>query len=536
MPGKQVLQSTFDAIVREAMSDFGLSAVEAVADAREQLAKVGVTDFSNIVDPTEGGENQDEQRGIELPRQLQEVLESPGKEPELIELLSELRSAGSVVASIAGANGATDALIQSLERGLTDARDGKWGIADAACKAIVAVCGGNEVNRTRFVSAVEKDGVEVLKQLLEVAAVLTDTDGEDSAHLIAVLRAIRSVQEHNESVKQRVARDASIEVLLRQFAIAERRLASPFDLECSSILFKSFCAIFQQLLVPDDASATISETFNRARIVTGRGTISESGLRPLDSVDTLPQILYRAVIRIRTTPQIPEKDRDGLLDDCIGCVRVCAVSDEVCSDLILMEFHTLATSVLKEKPHEARLVCSCLNLLRNLAQRDQCKTALSEEMDIIQKVADSYLEKSHIAVEYFTSFVANLCLRRPDLSRMFAKNGVFDIVIKGMKIYEKKRKVQRSGCLAIRNACSRDVEARRIIKEGGIAEVAVRLAWKLFPRDCDELAYNALRELDVLRDDELRRDTRYTMPAGFFKIKPSEVVETGIGFDDIETS
>lgn len=528
MPGRQVLQSTFDAIVREAMTEFGMSAEEAVEDAREQLSKAGVSDFSNLVDPTAAGSAETRDMAESISGELRVALERQASVAELVQLLEKFVDGSHELIAVAGANGAVDVAIAALGRGVDDVGSGDWTVADAACGAVAALCDRNEANRTRFSSSKEADGVNLLKQLLEASVVVAT---EAAARTTHVLKAVSAVQRRSEPVKRRVAADGSLDTLLRVLGEAGRRIGNDKD---SLHLFRQACFVLRQSLAPDDAAVAVAETFNRARIVAGGGSVTESGLRPLSIDDSLPRILHRVAICVRDATELDEGGRVCVLSDCVSLARLCAISDEICLDLHGLGFEDLAVGLLKEKAEVAGVVQSCIGLLRNLAGRDSVKTGLFSRMEEMMPVVVQHLESSAAITEWWLGLIASLCLRRADISRKCARGGVLDVVVEGMRKHEGKKGVQRMGCVAVRNACCRDVEARRRLREGGVAEKTVRKAWKTFPRECDELAYAALRDLDVLADEELRRDDRYTMPAGFFSVKPSKVKESGIGFDDME--
>lgn len=529
MPGKQVLQSTFDAIVREAMSDFGMNAAEAVADAREQLAKAGVTDFSNLVDPTESGGQEHERYASELLAELRNALESPAPAKELTAVLSKFKTADETVVAVAGANGVADLLLRALCDVVDWAKRGCWDATEYVCSAVVRACENNEANRSRFVAPGVHDGVSALKALLELLYGSPCSDGHTGSRVTHVLQAISVLQRRCEPVKQRVASGKTLEILLHLLTQVTGRLEQD---QSHADLFKLLCSIFRQLLAPDDPTVAVAETFNRARILTGGGTISESGLRPLSGAQTLPSELHRALKLAQDSMAMPDLTRTTVFGECITLARLCAVSDEACADLFKMQFHELAISILDQKPDVLWLTRACLNFLRNMAQKEECKSTLFQGMDTVRMVTETHLEVSPAVVEYFAAFVASLCLRRADIALKCVSSGLLDVLIRAMELHKARASVQKIACLAIRNASSRNPVARQKLREGGSAEAAVRKAWKAFPKECDEVAYNALRDLDVLRDEELRRDERYTMPAGFFDIKPSRITETGGALND----
>lgn len=522
--GRQVKQSTFDSIVREAIDDFGLTPEEALSDAREQLQKAGVTDFSNIITALPPSDPSTDHEGISFPAQLEQQLKNPNPTP-LSSILSHFSKRASVsreVAGVAGSNNAVFLSAQALSYALTLSDPIKSTVLAPACELIISLCSHDEVNRSRFMSLTDPDAVRLLLLALPCISFNEQLDLLDFATCSAVLRAVCAIQRQCEGVKQRIAADDTPQVLLCVLRAAGEKVCESND---AVMLFSAAATVVKQMLTSDDVAVAASEVFNRALVFGGVGCVTASGLRAVEVPGGLGQVLKHVVLRVREGLEKGTLEKEvacALLENCISCVRACALSDEICCSFIKLRFDEVAFEAMQRFADVSSLMLACLSLLRNLAARDLCKTPIFNKMSVLRNVAEAHMLASVTIVEYYGGLLSNLCLRRPDIAKEMAISGIIDSFLSGMWKHEKSRNVQRIGCIVVRNVCSRDVEARQYLQEGRTAEKVVRRAWKSFPADCHDVAYSALRDLDVLADEELRRDERYAMPAGFYKTKTNK--------------
>jgi hypothetical protein len=193
---------------------------------------------------------------------------------------------------------------------------------------------------------------------------------------------------------------------------------------------------------------------------------------------------------------------------------MCAVSDEICGTLVELGYPSLVFALLSPKSGSVPigLARTCFSMLRNLGARDYTKAALCARMSVVSAVMDQHACDAQLS-ERYCGMLAALCLRRPDLAvQLGEEHGAIDAVLIAMRYHADVAAVQRAGCIALRNLVVRTVAQKRRVKEDGNAEVLLRKAMSKFPADCDDCAYNALYDLDVLADSEMRRDRRYTTP------------------------
>lgn len=507
MSAQQVTQNTFDAIVREAMTDFGLSASEAVIEAREQLSKAGITDFSNLIDPTSAGTDEYLSDYAIISSRIDTALESNSPK-DLVLALEKLASADQKASAVAGGNGAVEAVVRALAHGVGEVDKPDLSSITASCEAITTLCSQNETNRTRFARLMDPDGIEQLVMLIRRLS--TDVDSQANA-LQRALAAIVAVQRQCEGVKRRVAAGETPDTILDLVA---QSVAHISEGKVWVDLFATACCVLRQLLSADDVSVTVAETFVRARLLAGAKVVTESGLRSLQGTKTLVDLIGDMVALSEVPTGV---GRTRVLLEYMSVAKLVAVSDEICKDIADRGVGKLAIALLDETKGVGALKLACLGLLRNLAGRDACKSDVLAGMDVIQQSVQLHFRESSAIAQVFCGLVSRLCLRRGDIGREFVENGVMRIVLDAMDHHGECVGVTKAGCIAIRNAVSKDENARCTLVSNGRAEAAVRRAWRKFPGPCDDVAYCALQELDVLDEKEMRRDERYTMPDGFYQ-------------------
>lgn len=510
MPAKQVSQATFDAIVREAIEDFGLSEQEALDDAKEQLSKAGVVDFSNIITSIVTN-NADDHPAVLFVASLKNAETSSKRLHLLVDFAARANETEMTdeLLGVAGAQGAVENVANILSDAIdaithSDNNTEALALACAACNTIVTLCSKNELNRMRFVKAVP-DTIDTLKTLLlyletalriESNAVILDLT-------LAALRTVRSAQRNNESVKQRVARGATLDHLLSILDVCAHTF-------CDVQATRAACIVFRQLLASDDNTELVSETFNRARVLAGERAATQSGLRPLDHSKTLPFALLD-VLRA-------DNMSSAVIAEALGAARMCAVADEICKAMIEIGYVEEVVKLLNDE-QVIVVTRAAVALLRNLAARDDCKTKLAEFVPIV--ICASRNRKDGSMTEHCCAFLAGLCLRRPDLAKKFSVDGVLADVVQMMTDFEDVPTVLRAGCHALRNAGSRDTDARAIIRSINGVEARIREAMRRFPTTCDGPGYDALRDLDFLAMSEMRRDERYKLPDSVLSANPN---------------
>ena len=522
--GRQVSQATFDAIVREAISDFGHSPDEAIKEAEDQLKIMGITDFSNLQRSLD--ENRDKNHpAITLSNQLCET-EDLTKGCAIAEELLQHVKKDTKFSSIAGDNGAVSAASRLLHSSFESEKKADTNTKKFTqqltiiCNLIAALCENQEVNRARFLNPEEikeENGIHMLRDLLQrfVDNEKGLTDLEDWETVAAILSAIAAVQHQSEIVKQSVVADGTLDVFIRLLDVSGMGISNGnLGSEHMTKTFQKTCYIIRQLLSTDDTSVNVSETFNRARALNGGSSVMSSGLRSMKYKKNAVQILSMVTKRL-LGEQLIKNGKPTLLNDCIKTIKMCMISDEVCKNVLNLHFHNLTVQVLEEFKDYPIIVHACVAMLRNLSSHDQAKTFLFDNIELIIQVitANAGTSNANKLFDHYAGLLSGICMKRSDIADKLVKVNAFQLLFEGMATYKQDVSLQKISCIAIRNACSRDGSARQAIRDGKRAEELVRSARKIFPQQCEDVAYNALYKIDVLKDHELRKMQGYTLPA-----------------------
>ncbi|CAN8061337.1 unnamed protein product [Agarophyton chilense] len=525
MATKQVRQSTFDGIVCEGIQEFGFSPEEAVTDACEQLRKSGVTDFSNLDISIPSNESRNSQSSASLVHAVRDTLHSENPSDlidavsTLISNLNDKRDAASAVS-----NGIIEVLADCMGYSLKFHYTERLSVVRPMSELLVILCANDELNRSSFITLPGAKGLRNMKSLFNslvlpnsLAEQGRETSVFDFETCAALVQSMSAIQLKKEHVKQVFAANESLDCLIKYFENACCGIIESNDDEKTlpKKLFVELCVYTRQLLSPDDSTVKVAETFDRARVLAGGNTVTESGLRPLTTSSNLLEIFSRFIVKVQVNNTLSQTTKLQLMTESIACIRICCVSDEICSHIIKLNIHESCTSLLQQFSLEENIVNVCIGLLRNLAGRDECKSPIFENITLLTDVVRQHLGTCSMIGEQYCGLIGSLCLRRPDLANKIVKTGMADIVLDVMEMYNEDKILQRVGCLAVRNICARDVEARCHLRKTGLAEKIIRKAWRTHSH-CDDVAYAALRDMDVLEDSELRRDERYTMPTGFY--------------------
>lgn len=521
MSQRQVQQKTFDAIVREGIEEFDLSLDEAVADAKEQLRKSGVTDFSNLnLTSFSNSSSETEERVKALTTALHCALEEGSNTAAFLQSVSDISDAidsDNAFCTLAASFGAVELISTSLVR----AEQGEMSAVLPCCKILAALCMNDDANRARFDAFNTPNPVSSLKRVIEVLcnSVWEESWGGRNEVTFQVITAVSAIQRRSERMKKRIAQGNTLQNLLdilqrygTQVLFAGKE-EGPSGL--SLRIYKAACVAIRQLVTADDKRADVSEAFARARVLGGGSNVTESGLRPLPGdttvIDELASIVHGT---LKIGKGMDTRTRKTILLESLSTIRSCAIADEICKSVIDHGLIGACAACVRTYSDSDDMLLVALKLARNVAARDDGKTVVMEALGSFTETASSRLASSEGISEAYAALIAQVTLRRADIARKLATSDT-GLLILSMKSHKDSVVVQRAVCAAIRNICSRDEDARRFVRETSSVETSIRHAWIRYGHACDE-AYYALREMDVLLDAELRRDTRYKMPHGLF--------------------
>lgn len=524
MQQRQAQQETFDEIVREGMEEFGLSAEEAVSEAKEQLSMSGITDFSNLdltshlySSPSEKGRDAET-----LTNGLRSALADDNGSvgfSDAITKFFETVNDSSHLCSHVGSLGAIELVAGALVRSEQSAKH----VVLPCCKLLYLLCVNDNANRARFENLQSLDAVTSLKQCIErgCSPSWEETWGDRDLNTLSALQAISAVQRKSERMKKRIANGETLQHLLYILRDTGKRVLTTEDNDnADSMLavYKMACVVVRQLVTPDDPRVDVSEAFARARVLGGGSNVTDSGLKPLSNDFTVIDFLAKVAHMTMESKEgsITPESRKSLLFESLSTVRCCAIADEICKSIIDHGLIGVSAGCVRDYQKSEDMLLVALKLARNVAARDDGKTTVFERLGVFTEMVTTRVSSSDRISEAYAALIAQVTLRRPEIARELAISGTPQTLLIVMQAHADCLSVQKASCTAIRNICSRDDVARQHVRDCPGAEQTIRKVWSHFGGSCDE-AYYALREMDVLADSELRRDTRYKMPPEFFK-------------------
>jgi len=472
-----ISQETFDAAVRDNIDEFDMSLKEAVEEAQVQFRAAGVEDFSGLL--LCGGSE-----GVEREaRKVRAVLDAKDGE-ELDTALHEMD--GGVV----GARGGVEAVAARLEawaRGVQEVPGNRW--VREALAAVGRMLEPLEANRMVWFGAGGIEGLVGVARRAGFDASCQDQENEDGEGLVSAwLVAARVAMTKMEKSKARFAEVGGLDILI---GILSRATATS-----DSRLLNEGVSVVRTLLSFDDPTVSVSEIFDRARVLAGEPCAKESGLKTLETSENLVGIILSSYPNMRSAP--------GPMADIFSLARYVAVNDSICASLVDGGLVQEASAALQGFGDNERLVRATLVLLRSLSARDDCKGQIANgpALGLILECMTNFQGVPQIQ-EAACGTIASVCLRSPANAQTVVDYGGVDSVIGALDFHITNSNVVIAACHALRNLVSRNAEIREAIQKDGRAENLLRCAIL----KCRDPARAALKDLGVLRDDELSRWT-----------------------------
>jgi len=269
---------------------------------------------------------------------------------------------------------------------------------------------------------------------------------------------------------------------------------SQYSSEChpkkdAILLWMHSCQLLTTLCQYDDVTATASTAHDFAQ-----------ELFRYDAVPILHKLLS---IQIENTHEM-EDTFSKLKCAIMSTQRVLAVNDEIVQALVAQGVLTttcdaLDQILLKEdsKDVNINIASAALGLIRNLCGNDDIKTNVCQKSlpSILSSL--SLFSQSPKVHEHVLAILAAMSLRRISNANLLLQNNIIDSVLRSMQKYPDNEKIQRAGCLSIRNAIARQPESVKngIKEDHSMLEHVLRNAGR-FRGTVDE-AYAALRDLGI---------------------------------------
>ncbi|XP_061458057.1 armadillo repeat-containing protein 6 isoform X4 [Rhineura floridana] len=448
MAAKRITQETFDDVVQENISEFGMDPEEAVSEAVQQFESQGV-DLSNIVKmaPNSTSENgQEKQHAIlqTLDSLQKAVVDADSHEvDELLVSFAEQCRQELAIRYLAGQKGAYPAILAACQLALED----RWSLL-RALHALSALLDGQP-------DLLDVSGQELLLRVLQ--------DQRDNADLtLAAVRCVWHACLKHEQNRQDLVKGGVL-ALLAGAVVQHGDRADVVRAACLGLRVMTF---------DDDIRVPFGHAHDHAKMI----VMEHNGLR----------------ILIEAAKAFP--------DDCTVLREICAtlghlsVRNEFCQEIVDLGGLNFMVALLADCIDHQDLVKQVLSAIRAIAGNDDVKDAIVNAggTDLIVLAMSHHLG-SPLVCEQSCAALCMLALRKPENCRVIMEGGGALAALQAMKMHPREVGVQKQACMLIRNLVSHTQDFSQPILEMGAEDLITEA--RTAHRDCDDVAKAALRDL-----------------------------------------
>lgn len=448
MAAKRITQETFDEVVQENISEFGMDPEESVNEAIQQFESQGV-DLSNIV---KTAPNLAYENGHELNHAILQTLDSLQKAvvdsdlsevDELLVSFAEQCKQDLAVRYLAGQKGAYPAVLAACQLASEDNCS-----LLKALNALSALIDGQP-------DLLDNSGQELLLRVLR--------ESQDDADLtLAGIHCVRHACMKHEQNRQDLVK-GGILPLLAGAIVQNGDRADVVREACSGLRIMTF---------DDDIRVPFGHAHDHAKMI----VVEHNGLK----------ILIEAA--------------KAFTDDCSVLSEICAtlarlaVRNEFCQDIVNLGGLNFMVALLADCIEHQELVKQVLSAIRAVAGNDDVKDAIVNVggTDLIVLAMSRHLGSPQVC-EQSCAALCMLALRKPENCRVIMEGGGALAALQAMKTHPREAGVQKQACMLIRNLVARTRDFSQLILEMGAENLIVEA--RAAHRDCDDVAKAALRDL-----------------------------------------
>lgn len=447
---KVITQQTFDEVVKENMEEFGMDADEAIDDAVQQFESQGVN-LSNIVQDSRlfsGQGDAAEHPVVSAIKNLKICVDSEdSSNAEITDCIVMIRAECDVDLSrrcLAGNNQAYPALIQALEKFLTDDK-----MLQKTLLTLLSLTNGQP-------DLLDEHGCSLLMEMLD-----SFRDNEDILYLTVGL--ICNTCTKHEANRQMFVKRSLISKLTE---VLNRHKGS-------EKLVTETCGALRVLTLDDDIRVPFGQAHENAKAIVTEGNALETLLNLCKDYS----------------------DNSGVLKELFSTLAKLVVRSEFCKSVMDMGGLDFILRALQSSVKDKGVVKQALGLIKALAGNDEVKVEAvkSNALEIILVAMIKHQANSGVA-ELCCATIATLILRNPAHCTAVMNLSGHQSIVQAMKIHPKEAAVQNQACNALRNLVARTREYAEPILELG-AEALINEALKNHP-SCADDAKGALRDLD----------------------------------------
>nr|XP_033810182.1 armadillo repeat-containing protein 6 isoform X1 [Geotrypetes seraphini]XP_033810183.1 armadillo repeat-containing protein 6 isoform X1 [Geotrypetes seraphini] len=447
MVSRQITQDTFDAVVRENITEFEMDPEEALSEAVQQFESQGV-DLSNIIKaPRKPGDDENDQTH------------------EILQTLELLRK--SVDSSAHGEMG--DLLLHFSEQCKQGLANRFQSAQKSAYPVLLSAWNSTLGDRNLMLKALhamtsltdgQPDLFEPVGQQLLVKTLEENTNDADVT-LIGIQLVRRVCLKHEQNRQDLVK--AGILPLLTGALVKHGTDAELVRKACSALKIMTF---------DDDIRVPFSHAHDHAKKI----VLENNGLKVI--IDAAKGFM----------------DNSTVLSELCSVLAHLSVRNEFCQEIVDLGGLNFMVALLADCIDHQDLVKEVLNTIRAVAGNDDVKDAIVNTggTDLIVLAMNRHLSSPQIC-EQGCAALCMLALRKPDNCKVIMEGGGVLAALQAMKVHPKEVNVQKQACMLIRNLVSRMREFSQPILEMG-AETLI-LEAQAAHRDCADAAKAALRDL-----------------------------------------
>ncbi|XP_033749978.1 armadillo repeat-containing protein 6-like [Pecten maximus] len=446
---KVIAQQTFDDVVRENMEEFGMDADEAIDDAVQQFESQGVN-LSNIVQDSRlfsGQGDAAEHPVVSAIKNLKISLDSEeSTTAEITDCIVMIRAECDVDLSrrcLAGNNQAYPALIQALEKFLTDDK-----MLQKALLTLLSLTNGQP-------DLLDDHGCSLLMEMLD-----SFKDNEDILYLtVGLIRNTCTKHEENRQMFVKKKLISKLSDVLNRHKGSEKVVIET-------------CGALRVLTLDDDIRVPFGQAHENAKSIVTEGNALETILNLCKDYS----------------------DNPGVLKELFSTLAKLVVRSEFCKAVMDMGGLDFILRALQSCVKDKGVVRQALGLIKALAGNDEVKIEAVKisAFEIILVAMIKHQANSGVA-ELSCATIATLVLRNPAHCITVINLAGHQSIIQAMKIHPKEGGVQKQACNALRNLVARTREYCEPILELG-AEALINEALKNHT-SCEDDAKAALRDL-----------------------------------------
>eukprot|EP00047_Mylnosiga_fluctuans_P013672 m.32704 g.32704 ORF g.32704 m.32704 type:complete len:486 (-) comp5028_c0_seq2:103-1560(-) len=455
---KKITQATFDAVVAENQSEFGMSQEEAIADAITQFEAQGI-DLAGIVKGVS-------EEGGRLPefRKLAALVADKSSPDEFAAPIAQALAslADKDLRTYAGKQNALPVLL------MTSAHLAEQGRADLVASSLDAAAqlldGQPDLlcpppgQLTEDIIVEDMPANEATKMLCTSIRKFPEDPAVVSAGFAVLTRAC---------IKHELNRQAFVDQDMVVTVITALRTHGA---HVGAVVAAS--DVIRAITLDDDVRVPFGKAHTAARAV----LVEHDGLGLL--VGALRTLLGQAdaVPSLATT------------------ISKLAVRSEFCQQIVDAGGAAAAMEAMGLHTASANVQQSCCSLVKAVAGNDNVKNQLAAcgAMEAVVAAMQAHL-KSAAVIEQGCAAIAALCLRHEGNCRTAAAAGAACVISNGMHVHAASARVQRQACQALRNMVARVPELRDTILGEGV-ETRIRAAMTAH-QSCGDAGKSALRDL-----------------------------------------